>query len=183
MGTNPSLFSMFKGSTNLPVEGVSWGDATNFCSRLTGRERQAGRLPTGYVYRLPTEAEWEYACRAGTTTRFSFGDDPQLAELGKYAWFDGNSANQTHPVGGKAPNPWGLYDMHGNVWEWCLDWKAVYSGGSVTDPKGSISGSAHVLRGGSWFNLAWNCRSANRDFNFPDLLIGNRGFRLVLAPD
>src|ERR1035441_8684877 len=106
MGSNRSYF---KGNTKLPVEEVSWEDATNFCTKLTEQERQAGRLPAGQVYRLPTEAEWEYACRAGTTNRFSFGDDLQLGELGKYAWYNENSGSRTHAIGEEAPNPWGLY--------------------------------------------------------------------------
>jgi formylglycine-generating enzyme required for sulfatase activity len=179
MGTNPSNS---KGDKNLPVETVSWDEATNFCTRLTAQERQAGRLPVGYVYRLPTEAEWEYACRARTTTRFSYGDDPQYAQLGEYAWYFGNSGNKTHPVGTRKPNAWGLYDMHGNVWEWCLDWFGTYPGGSVTNPEGPGSGSYRVLRGGSWFNVGRNCRSADRYHDTP----GNRyygiGFRPVLAP-
>ena len=180
MGANPSRF---KGNLNLPVENVSWVDATNFCAKLTEQERQAGRLPDGYVYRLPTEAEWEYACRAGTTTRFSYGDDPEYVELGEYAWYDENSSSRTHPVGQKKPNPWGLYDMHGNVWEWCLDWySGSYPGGSVTDPKGPSSGSFRVIRGGSWYVSARFCRSAIRDWFVPSLRHSRLGFRVVLAP-
>ncbi|HXP61012.1 MAG TPA: formylglycine-generating enzyme family protein, partial [Dongiaceae bacterium] len=137
MRTNPSSF---KGEASLPVENVSWVEATNFCARLTEKERQAGRLPAGYVYRLPTEAEWEYACRARTTSRFSYGDDTQYDKLGRYAWCFRNGGGQTHPVGTKSPNRWGLYDMHGNVWEWCMDWYGGYPGGSVTDPTGADHG-------------------------------------------
>ncbi|MEO2016467.1 MAG: formylglycine-generating enzyme family protein, partial [Fuerstiella sp.] len=102
----------------------------------------------GHVYRLPTEAEWEYSCRAGTTTKYSFGN----SVLGDYAWYDdaGDDENTTHPVGGKKPNAWGLYDMHGNVWEWCQDWQGDYPSGSVTDPTGAASGSDRVIRGGSF---------------------------------
>ena len=181
MGANPSRF---KGNLNLPVENVSWVDATNFCAKLTEQEQQAGRLPEGYMYRLPTEAECEYACRAGTTTRFSYGDDPEHVELGEYAWYDENSGGKTHPVGQKKPNPWGLHDMHGNVWEWCLDWYTLsLPGGSVTDPKGPSSGSSRVLRGGFWYSYAGYCRSANRDYFRPDYTDdGLYGFRPVLAP-
>ena len=180
MRANPS---QFKGDMNLPVDSVSWWDATNFCAKLTEQERQAGRLPDGYVYRLPTEAEWEYACRAGTTTRFSYGDDPEYVELGEYAWYGDNSGGKTHPVGQKKPNPWGLYDMHGNLWEWCLDWyTSSLPGGSVTDLKGPSSGSGRVVRGGGWRDYAGRCRSAFRYRGgpvFSDFIIG---FRPVLAP-
>ena len=180
MGTNPSHF---KGDTNLPVENVSWVDATNFCAKLTEQERQAGRLPDGYVYRLPTEAEWEYACRAGTTTRFSFGDDPDFTGVGEYAWYVENSGGKTHPVGQKKPNPWGLYDMHGNLWEWCLGWYTFsLPGGSVTDPKGPSSGSDRVFRGGCWLDYAWDCRSAFRSGRYPGSRLIRIGFRPVLAP-
>ena len=122
MENNPSSF---KGE-NHPVETVTWYVVMEFCRKLTERERAAGRLDEGHEYTLPTEAQWEYACRAGTTTRFSFGDDPEYSQLGDYGWFSenpltgssGNSLNRTHDVGGKLANPWGLYDMHGNVWEW-----------------------------------------------------------------
>jgi formylglycine-generating enzyme required for sulfatase activity len=136
MGTNPSYF---KGS-NLPVEFVTWNDVVEFCKNLSQKE--------GKTYRLPTEAEWEYACRAGTTTKFSFGDDE--SQLGDYAWYDENSGDKTHSVGEKKPNAWGLYDMHGNVWEWCQDWYGSYRSGSITDPPGSQTGQGRVLRGGCW---------------------------------
>jgi formylglycine-generating enzyme required for sulfatase activity len=178
-GTNPSLH---EGSTNLPVERVTWYEATNFCGALTVSERAAGRLPTGYVYRLPTEAEWEYACRAGTATRFSFGDDVSYTQLGDYAWYSFNSGDTSHPVGLKQSNPWGLYDMHGNVWEWCLDWFGTYPGGSVTDPRGPARGSSRVFRGGSYYQEGANCRSATRDYYSPDTPFDDVGFRAVLAP-
>jgi formylglycine-generating enzyme required for sulfatase activity len=129
MGSNPSAFP---GDLQRPVEMVSWVDATNYCGKLTQQARKAGKLPSGYVYRLPTEAEWEYGCRAETTTRFGYGDDPSYTRLGNYAWYDSNSGQTTYPVGRKQPNAWGLYDMYGNVWEWCLDWYGPYPGGSVT---------------------------------------------------
>jgi len=115
-GTNPSYFI---GDPNRPVEQVTWFDAKNYCGQLTQREQAAGRIPTNCLYRLPTEAEWEYACRAWTSTRFSYGDDPSYTNLTNYAWYYDNFGGTTHPVGQKLPNPWGLYDVHGNVFEWC----------------------------------------------------------------
>lgn len=179
-GSNPSYFT---GDLDCPVEQVSWNDAVAYCTKLTENESKAGRLPAGYVYRLPTEAEWEYACRAGTTTRFSHGDDPGYAMLKNYCWYSANSNGRTWKVGGKLPNPWGLYDMHGNVWEWCLDWyQDSLAGGIVTDPTGPRSGSNRVVRGGSWSDGGSGCRSAYRWYYWP----GNRnriiGFRVLLAP-
>lgn len=170
MGSNPSNFK----GTNLPVEQVNWTEAMEFCRKLTERERAAGRLPAGYAYTLPTEAQWEYACRAGTTGEYA-------GDLNAMAWYKGNSGDQTHPVAQKQPNAWGLYDMHGNVWEWCLDWYGDYPGGSVTDPKGAASGSYRVNRGGSWRFFAAFCRSANRDRAGPGIRWGNLGFRLALS--
>jgi formylglycine-generating enzyme required for sulfatase activity/tRNA A-37 threonylcarbamoyl transferase component Bud32 len=148
MGSNPSLF---KGN-NRPVERVSWDDCQAFCRKLSERE--------GKTYRLLTEAEFEYVCRAGTTTAFCFGDEP--AKLGEYAWFGGNSGRKSHPVGRKKANAWGLYDMHGNVWEWCQDKVAHYPRSDQVDPQGPPRGSYGVLRGGSWGNVARCCRSAHR---------------------
>jgi len=182
MGTNPASK---KGPRNA-VERVSWTDAVEFCLKLSGlpEERAAGR-----IYQLPTEAQWEYACRAGTTTEYSFGDDD--SEFGDYAWFGGNSGYTSHPVGGKKPNAWGLYDMHGNVWEWCQDWLGGYPSGMVRDPTGPASGSAHqyrfrgplrVYRGGSWFDLAEVCRSASRCRFGPSPRFDCMGFRVSLSP-
>jgi formylglycine-generating enzyme required for sulfatase activity len=179
IGTNPATFT---GDMNQPVEQVSWYDAYTFCARLTVQERAAGRVPAGYEYRLPTEAEWEYAARAGTTTSFSFGDDPTYTTLPEYAWFNGDSNLTSHDVGTKKPNPWGLYDMAGNVWEWCEDWYAPYAGGSATDPTGPFSGSAKVMRGGSWHFAGGDARSADRNFNVPDFASFGIGIRVVLAP-
>ena len=159
---------------------MSWSDATNYCALRTAQERAAGRIPANCVYRLPTEAEWEYACRAGTTTRFYYGDDPGYADLTNYAWYLDNSDGTTHPVGQKLPNPWGLYDMAGNVWEWCRDWYDLYPGGSVTDPQGPGTGSKRLIRGGSWLRPGLESRSANR-VRFFDVPDGSIGFRVVLA--
>jgi formylglycine-generating enzyme required for sulfatase activity len=173
MGKNPSYF---KGSQN-PVENVSWKEAVEFCRRLSElpEEKAAGR-----VYRLPTEAEWEYACRAGTTTDYSFGNDE--SDLGEYAWYDDNSGDTTHPVGRKKPNRWGLYDMHGNVWEWCEDWYVEnLPKAAVTDPTGPASGSRRVNRGGGWYYLAYSCRSASRSRSTPAGRDRNYGFRVLLS--
>ena len=147
MGSNPSYFV---GDTSRPVEMVSWYDATAYCSLLTQQERATDRISTNCVYRLPTEAEWEYACRGWTSTRFSYADDPGYTNLTDYAWYVDNSGGTTHPVGQKLPNRWGLYDMHGNVWEWTEDWWGDYPGGIALDPQGPAGGPYHVFRGGNW---------------------------------
>ncbi len=180
MGVNPSEF---KGAAN-PVEKVSWKDAIEFCRKLSDLPAEKA---AGNVYRLPTEAEWEYACRAGTKTKYSFGDDD--ADLDAYDWFGNNSDGTTHPVGSKQPNPWGLYDMHGNVEEWCQDWYGDYPSGSVTDPTGPPKGdptgaswgSFRVLRGGAWDYSAEDCPSASRGGSYPSYRSGNFGFRIVLS--
>ena len=181
IGSNPSYFP---GDTNRPVEQVTWFDATNYCAQLTVREQTAGRLSAGWAYRLPTEAEWEYASRAGSTNRFSYGNDPGYTQLANHAWYNMNTGATSHAVGGKLPNQWGLYDMSGNVWEWCSDWFGAYPGGSVVNPQGSVSGSARVFRGGSWDYSADYCRSARRAYHCWDPAYRNYGlgFRLVLAP-
>ena len=181
MGRNPSDFD---GDTNRPVETVSWFDATNYCGTLTQRERAAGRIGTNSVYRLPTEAEWEYACRGWTSDRrFSYGDDPGYTSLANYAWYNGNGGGTTHPVGQKLPNPWGLYDMYGNVWEWCQDWWSYnLPGGIAIDPQGPTTGSYRVVRGGGWDTYGWGCRSAIRDGHGPSYRDRSIGFRDVLAP-
>jgi formylglycine-generating enzyme required for sulfatase activity len=187
MGSNPSYFTTNDSAGNpispdltRPVETVSWFDATNYCARLTQQERGAGRIGTNSVYRLPTEAEWEYACRGWTSTRFSYGDDPGYTNLTNYAWYFDNSTNMTHPVGQKLPNPWGLYDMHGNVWEWCQDWDGLYPGGIALDPQGPATGSHRVVRGGGWNGGAGGCRSASR--RDPGDGYDQNGLRVVLAP-
>jgi formylglycine-generating enzyme required for sulfatase activity len=168
MGTNRSHF---KGDKR-PVERVSWDHCQEFCRKLSERE--------GKTYRLPTEAEWEYACRAGTTKAYYFGDDP--AKLPDYAWFDGNSGDETHPVGQKKPNAWGLYDMHGNVWEWCQDWYGGYPTSDQVDPQGPSEGSDRVYRGGSWRHDPRRCRSADRHRFEPGHRYHNLGCRLALVP-
>jgi len=173
MGNNPSEF---KGADN-PVENVSWNDAVEFCRRLS--ELPAEKA-AGNVYRLPTEAEWEYACRAGTKTAYSFGDD--ASDLGDYAWYYENSGNKTDPVGGKQPNAWGLHDMHGNVWEWCQDWYRDYPSGAVTDPAGPADGWYRVNRGGGWRDGAEYCRSAYRNGPDPSDRFSDFGFRVSLSP-
>jgi formylglycine-generating enzyme required for sulfatase activity len=175
MGNTPSDF---KGN-GLPVEQVSWHDAMAFCEKLN--EMKRATLPVGYHYTLPTEAQWEYACRAGTTTRFYYGDDPSYSQLGQYAWYHDNSSYKTHPVGGKLPNGWGLYDMYGNVLEWCLDWHGDYTGGSVLDPQGPQSGTSRVPRGGGWRGNARVCRSAFRSRNWPVSTFDLLGFRVALS--
>ena len=179
MGVNPSHFS---GAT-LPVERVSWNDARAYCTALTAQEMAAGNLPVGYEYRLPTEAEWEYACRAGTTTEFNVGADLFCADAQFGFSRHSNSlcsTSSTIAVGSDSANALGLYDMHGNVWEWCLDSFASYSPGAATDPL-VTGGSTRVIRGGSWNNNSNNCRSAFRDNTSPAFSINVLGFRAVLA--
>jgi formylglycine-generating enzyme required for sulfatase activity len=177
MGTNPSRFA---GETNRPVEKVRHYEALAYCSALSKRETLAGRLPRDYAYRLPTEAEWEYACRAGTTNLYSFGDD--IAQADKYAWTLENGDGTTHPVGLKQPNPWGFCDMHGNVWEWTQDWFADYpSVPSLVDPTGPAVGKFKVFRGGSWNHAIEMARSRNR-FMMPSTNgIYFVGFRVALS--
>lgn len=176
-----------------PVEQVSWEDATNYCAQLTERERAAGRIAPNALYRLPTEAEWEYACRAWTSTRFSYGDDPGYTNLTKYAWILDMSEGTTHPVGQKLANPWGLYDMHGNAWEWCQDWCQEWPddfrlpGGIALDPQGLATGPHHVVRGGDWsiwfeWPIPRPCRSALRYKSHSNTRSPLLGFRAVLAP-
>jgi formylglycine-generating enzyme required for sulfatase activity len=182
MGENPSRF---KGDTQRPVETVSWEDAVTFCNKLS----EAAGLQSCYDlstwacdftkngYRLPTEAEWEYACRAGTTTNYYTGDSE--SDLAKAGWYLGNSGNTTHAVGGKQANALGLYDMHGNVWEWCSDWYGRYSSANATDPQGPSSGSSRVERGGSWGSSGNCCLSAYRRSLSPDGRSDGIGFRVV----
>jgi formylglycine-generating enzyme required for sulfatase activity len=185
IGSNPSVFNGgdFGVNLNRPVETVSWDNAVAYCAALTDRAAATGQIPTGSVYRLPTEAEWEYACRAWTSTRFSYGGDPGYTNLTNYAWYWDNSDQQTHPVGQKLPNPWGLYDMRGNVFEWCKDWWSDFLPGEIVlDPQGPGSGSYRVIRGGDWSTDGSISRSANRDYDYPDTRDDSIGFRVVLAP-
>ena len=173
----------------LPAAPVSWDNAVEFCDKLSARETAAGRLPKGYAYRLPTEAEWEYCSRAGTELAFSFGDG--AGELGAYAVYLGNSGRRASEVGTKKPNPWGLYDLYGNVSEWCFDHATLSRGRIVTDSYGQgqggtdpscRQGNARIYRGGSWNTAATGCRSAARSARpSPDTLL-DQGFRVVLAP-
>jgi formylglycine-generating enzyme required for sulfatase activity len=172
MGTNPSLFR--EGGANRPVEQVSWNDAMAFCAALTARERAAGRLDAGYVYTLPTEAQWEYAYRAGTTGAYP-------GEVAAMAWHEGNSEGRTHPVGQRAPNAWGFHDMPGNVLEWCYDWYGDYPGGAVTDPHGPSRGYYRMARGGSWRTNLSMARSAARAGGSEDRRDYTIGFRLALS--
>ena len=198
MGVNPSEF---QGLPNNPVEGVSWSDCARFCNRLS---QLRGRRPvfdevtleadlTAGGFRMPTEAEWEYACRAGTHTRYSFGDalacDDECGScelFGTYMWWCGNcDPPRPHEVGLKRPNPWGLYDMHGNVWEWCLDsWEYGYERAPQTDPcgpdSGATSGGERVVRGGPWYYHARLCRSGMRS-NLEDKGSNAVGLRVVRA--
>ncbi len=169
MGTKPSYF---QGRGDRPVENVSYLQVVEFIRRLNRREGTTR-------YRLPTEAEWEYACRSGTTTDYSFGDSP--GRLADYAWYNVNSNVTTHPVGQKRPNPWGLYDMHGNVWEWCADWygRDYYHKSPSTDPKGPASGRYRVLRGGPWYLGPRYLRSSNRGGHVPSRRNRGIGFRVV----
>ncbi len=169
MGSTPSHF---KGA-GLPVERVSWRKCQTFVQTLNS--------DGGGEYRLPAEAEWEYACRAGSTGAYSFGDSE--ADLDNYGWYSANGISKTHSVGEKMPNAWGLYDMHGNVWEWCSDWYAQYPDGPETDPTGPSSGSSRVLRGGSWFLEARDCRSAYRTGHTAHSPLTIVGFRICRAAD
>ena len=179
IGNNPSCYQgALVGNQNadLPVENVSLDDAVEFCKKLSElpEEKKAGR-----VYRLPTEAQWEYACRAGSKTIYSFDDEEGL--LPEYGWFKRNSSQRTHTVGLLEPNAWGLYDMHGNVWEWCSDWYGEYPKGAVSDPTGPTMGTDRVNRGGCWLYLAANCRSASRNWAKSSYQDGLLGFRVALS--
>jgi len=178
MGNNPSVF---KGEKNLPVETVSWDDCQQFIKKLREKDKKP--------YRLPTEAEWEYACRAGTTTPYHFGEtistdranyngnlDYRTGKIGIYR-------QKTTPVGSFPANAWGLHDMHGNVWQWCQDWYGDYPKQELVDPTGPEKGEKRVLRGGSWGNIPGHCRSACRGWNVPTERIGGGGCRVCFCPE
>ncbi len=183
-GSNPSKFK--EAGDRAPVENVSWEDATNFAMKLTERERAAGRLPDGYMYGLPTEAQWEYAARAGTRTAFRYGDSLSSRQAnfdGNYPYGGGGKGpylKKTVEVGSYEPNQWRLYDMHGNLWEWCSDWYGEYPTGRRVDPKGPESGWYRVRRGGGWENDAQFCRSASRGRGPAVYRYEFLGFRLCL---
>ncbi|MAI34929.1 MAG: Sulphatase-modifying factor protein [Rhodopirellula sp.] len=173
MSENPSQFE----GADHPVQKVDWYDAVEFCEKLSELPIEKA---AGHVYRLPTDAEWEYACRAGSNTQFSFGD--QASELENYGWYSANSGGMTHPVGVKQPNAWGLYDMHGNVWEWCQGSAGNSSGGGTGEPTVAESEFAPVGRGGGWYGTARDARSAVRSSINPAFNSGNLGFRVLLVP-
>nr|WP_271958594.1 formylglycine-generating enzyme family protein [Rubripirellula sp.] len=161
------------------INSLTWKQAKEFCQRLSDlpAEKAAGRN-----YRLPTEAEWEYACRAGTDSAYSFGDDATLVT--QHGWYGRNSGDEAHPPSQKIPNPWGFSDMHGNAWEWCDNWLYDYPDSSVTDPTGPESGKTHVLRGGSFFHLEPNCRSSSRFYEDPNSLKKfTGGFRVAFISE
>jgi formylglycine-generating enzyme len=182
---------------SIPMYFVSWDDAMEYCEKLTALEKQKGHLPNGYEYNLPTEAQWEYACRAGTTTATFNG--PLVIEgrnapvLNDISWYAGNSSvnyygkklgnSEAGPrnAGQKKPNAWGLQDMPGNIWEWCRDWYGIYPGGNVTDPTGAVTGTGRVNRGGSWGSGASSERSASRASNPKSEKSAYRGFRIALC--
>ena len=167
MVNNPSSFK----ANSLPVENVSWNDCQTFISRLNNL--------TGKNFRLPTESEWEYAARGGNRSRgYKYSGSNVLSDV---AWYDDNSGSKTHPVGSKSPNELGLYDMSGNVWEWCSDWYGTYSSSSQTNPTGVSSGSNRVYRGGSWINDSRYCRSSDRCGSAPDYRCNRLGLRLALS--
>ena len=185
MGLNPAYFS---GDDNLPVEQVSWWDAIKFCNTLSLKTgfQQCYNESTGDCdfakngFRLPTEAEWEYACRAGTLTNYYTGDSDN--DLLRAGWYSDNSNSKTNAVAQKVPNAWGLYDMHGNVCEWCYDWYGNYSSNSVTNPTGAsqIDSNSRTIRGGGWNYIAVECRSTNRSsYSKPENKLNNLGFRVV----
>ena len=170
MGTNPSKWK----GPDLPVEQVSWDDCQGFLKKLNEKAKNTLK---GRVATLPTEAQWEYACRAGTTTRWGFGDNETA--LGEHGWYNANSGGQTHAVGQKKPNAWGLYDMHGNVWEWCQDWAGPY-GKDAVDPTGPTSGDRRCLRGGCWHVGSTHCRVAIRPRGPASGRHSHNGFRVAL---
>jgi formylglycine-generating enzyme required for sulfatase activity len=185
-GTNPSHFSAC--GMDCPVEMVSWYDTQNFIDALNAREgRTSCNTSLNSCYSLPTEAQWEYAARAGTVTAFysgaisiEIGNDPNLDKIGWYGYNPNINYFSTHPVAQKEPNVWGLYDMSGNVWEWCQDRFDIYPDGPVTDPLGAVSGTSHIIRGGGWGSPPMYARSASRVGEAPQFPDRNYGFRVIL---
>jgi formylglycine-generating enzyme required for sulfatase activity len=196
MGTNPSAFSATgkqkdkvaaRDTKRLPVDSVSWDDAVEFCRKLSQMQEEKAAWRT---YLLPSEAQWEYACRAGSTGRHSFSSfrnaiakDDEKHESSEYGWCSENSGGMTHAVGLKPANPWGLYDMHGNVWEWCQDWydNDYYATSPRDDPAGPPAGSFRAHRGGGWDHSAGRCRSAAHGSNLPGTRHPALGFRVSLV--
>ena len=179
MSTNPSIFT---NNLSRPVDNVTWSNATDYCLLRAAKEQIAGTLSTNWCYLLPTEAQWEYASRCGTTNTYFFGEDPSGSRLDFFAWHDSNSTNETHSVGLLYPNSWGLFDMYGNVWEWCADWYAPLPIGSVTDGLGGLAtlGTSRVLRGGSYINDKGMCSSNFRNMAPPNTRNKTFGFRVIL---
>lgn len=180
MGTNPSFFI----GENRPVERVTWDAARAYCAALTVQQAALGLVPNGYEFRLPTEAEWEYACRAGSASEFAFGAS-LFCEQAQTSFSNHSNSScpstGTNTIGSFPPNAWGLYDMHGNVWEWCLDSHAQYASGAVVDPL-VTGGALRVFRGGSWAGSSEYCRSAYRFANYPNVASNLVGLRVVLGP-
>jgi formylglycine-generating enzyme required for sulfatase activity len=192
MNTNPSYFA--SNNPALPVDTVSWFDASNYCSELTQQARAAGQIFSNWSYRLPTEAEWEYACRAGTITPFYYGtnllsgmanfngQEEYIGRIGTTNDSGGTYLGYTTTVGSYQPNNLGLYDMAGNLREWCLDWYGAYPTNSVSNPQGTNNGTERVFRGGAFNSSGDECRSARRDSYYPTYRFNTVGFRVVLAP-
>ncbi|MBN2329938.1 MAG: formylglycine-generating enzyme family protein [Candidatus Omnitrophica bacterium] len=183
-GENPSFFL---NQPNYPVERVNWYDCVEFCNRLSEIKGYKTVYNLGILsadwsadgFRLPTEAEWEYACRSGAPTAFYWGEDSNYTEIDLYAWYDLNSNGRLHEIGLKRPNAWGLFDISGNVWEWCHDWYGLYDVNDATDPRGMAAGDIRVWRGGNWGDEAMYCRSASRDGWKPQSADQYLGFRIV----
>lgn len=172
MGKNPSVFSDKDNWADYPVDWVSWEDCQHFINKLN--DLGMGR------FRLPTEAEWEYACKLGAQQRYDWGDDPSYSEINQHAWIYPRAEGRSQPVGQKKASAWGLYDMCGNVWEWCQDWKGKYPDQPQVDYQGPTTGQDRIFRGGSWFNLDKTARCANRNAHVPDEPYTNIGLRLVM---